>query len=153
MAIADLAAPLAAHRTVFVDTMIFVYLLEEHPRYAAPAAAVLGAIEHDDLAGVTSMLTMAELLTGPARAGNLTALRDYELYLTNFPHLRLHPFDADVARRVALVRAATGLRTPDAIQLATAAAAGATAVITNDQGWRGKTGPMALVMIDEVTVG
>jgi predicted nucleic acid-binding protein len=149
MDLAALTAALAAHRTIFVDTMVFVYLLDNHPVYANTAAAVLGAIERGAPAGVTSMLTLAELLTGPARAGNLTALRDYELYLTNFPHLHLHPFDASVARRVALVRAATSLRTPDAIQLATATVAGATAIVGNDKAWQGKTGALALLLLDD----
>lgn len=149
MDLTALTVALAAHRTVFVDTMVFVYLLDNHPVYAAPAAAALGAIERGAPAGVTSMLTLAELLTGPARAGNLTALRDYELYLTNFPHLQLHPFDAAVARKVALLRAATGLRTPDAIQLATATVAGATAIVGNDKGWQGKTGALALLLLDD----
>ena len=42
----------------------------------------------------------------------------YNLYLTHFPNLRLVPLDADLARETALVRAATGLRTPDAVQVA-----------------------------------
>ena len=70
MALVYLAAPLAAHRTAFVDTKIFVYLLEEHPRYAAPAATVLSAIEQDALAGVTSMLTMAARAEQRRRGGD-----------------------------------------------------------------------------------
>lgn len=152
MGVAALAAALTTHPIVFVDTMVIVYLLENHPVYADVAATVMNTIEQGVVTGVTSMLTLAELLTGPALAGNLTALRDYELYLTNFPNLTLHPIDADVARKVATVRAATGLRTPDAIQLATAELAGATAIVGNDKGWKGKTGALDLLLLDAFLV-
>lgn len=109
----------------------------------------MNTIEQGAVTGVTSVLTLAELLTGPARAGNITALRDYELYLTNFPNLTLRPLDTEIARKVATVRAATGLRTPDAIQLATAELAGATAIVGNDKGWKGKTGALGLLLLHD----
>ena len=149
MGVAALAAALTPHSIVFVDTMVIVYLLENNPVYGDLAATVMSNIEQGRVTGVTSMLTLSELLTGPARAGNLTALHDYELYLTNFPNLTLRPLDADVARKVATVRAATGLRTPDAIQLATAELAGATAIVGNDKGWKGRTGALDLLILDE----
>lgn len=152
MGVAALAAALASHSIVFVDTMVLVYLLENHPVYGDLAATVMDTIEQGDVTGVTSVLTLAELLTGPAQAGNLTALRDYELYLTNFPNLTLRPIDADVARKIATVRAATGLRTPDAIQLATAELAGATAIVGNDKQWKGRTGALDLLLLDAFLV-
>jgi len=152
MGVAALATALAPHPIVFVDTMVIVYLLENHPVYGDVAATVMNTIEQGVVTGVTSMLTLAELLTGPARAGNFTALRDYELYLTNFPNLTLHSIDADVARKVATVRAATGLRTPDAIQLATAELAGATAIVGNDKGWKGRTGALDLLLLNAFLV-
>ncbi|HQY94590.1 PIN domain-containing protein [Caldilinea sp.] len=128
---------------------MFVSLLENYPVFADLATAVLTPIEQGAAAGVTSTLTLTELLTGPVQAANLTALRDYELHLTNFPHLTLHACDADVARQVALVRAATGLRTPDAIRIATVALAGATLIVGNDKAWQGKTGSLALLLLNE----
>ncbi|MDH3525456.1 MAG: PIN domain-containing protein, partial [Acidobacteriota bacterium] len=47
--------------------------------------------------------------------------------------LSLLPIDLEVLRAAARIRAATAARTPDAIQLATALAAGCTAFVTGDR--------------------
>jgi predicted nucleic acid-binding protein len=124
-------------------------LLDEHPRYVDFAMVLFDAIEQGQLRGVTSMLTLAELLTAPAQQANLQALRDYELYLTNFPNLQLTPLEAEVARTTATVRAATRLKLPDALQIATALTAGADAIISNDHQWRTKFSQPTLLLLDD----
>ena len=71
------------------------------------------------------------------------------MYLTQFPNLRLAPLDAALAVETALVRAETGLRTPDAVQVAAARVSGADAIITNDRRWAGRVARPALVMLEE----
>jgi predicted nucleic acid-binding protein len=149
MGVAEFRQALSAHGLVAIDTMIFLYLLDEHPRYVDCAMTLFEAIEQGQLRGVTSTLTLAELLTAPAQQANLQALRDYELYLTNFPNLQLAPFEAEVARATATVRATTRLRLPDALQIATAQVAGAHAIIGNDHQWRNKFREPALLLLDD----
>jgi predicted nucleic acid-binding protein len=55
--------------------------------------------------------------------------------------------DTALARETSLVRAATGLRTPDAIQVAAARLARADAIVTNDHRWDGKVTNSALVIL------
>ncbi len=149
MGIAQLQQALAGHHLISVDTMVWIYLLDEHPRYADLATAVFALIEQGTVQGVTSTLTLAEILTAPARAGNTQALQDYELYVTNFPNLQLMPPNVEIARQTALVRASTGLKMPDAIQIATAIQAGATALVSNDKQWRNKVDKPVLVLLDD----
>ena len=85
--------------------------------------------------GLTTTLTLAELVTLPAKAGNMQALADYEVFITDFPNLRITPFDEAVARELALVRAATGLPTPDAVQIASARVHKADVTLSNDLLW------------------
>jgi len=61
---------------------------------------------------------------------------EYELLLSYFPNLDLEPVSKDVLLGAAALRARHRLRTPDAILLATGIRSGATAAITNDNGWR-----------------
>ena len=129
--------------------MVFSYQLAAHPRYAPLACAVLAAVEAGRVAGLATTLTLAEILTVPAKAGDRQAMYDYELYLTRFPHLELLPLDEALARETALVRAATGLRTPDAIQVAAARLAGAGALVTNDRRWARQVVAPALVILDD----
>lgn len=123
---------LSSHARIGLDTPIFIYLVERHPRYGSPAREVLRAINRGDVAGYSSVLTLTEALTLPRRTGD-RALEDvYRRTLLagiNFTLLNTTPAIADTA---ADLRARHGLRTPDAIQIASALAAGCGAFLTND---------------------
>lgn len=149
MGVNDLRRQLAGCRLIAVDTMVFSYQLSDHPRYAPLTAIVLEAIESGQVAGLTTTITLAEILTVAAKAGDRQALQDYELYLTRFPNLRIAPLDAALARETALVRGATGLRTPDAVQVAAARLAGADAIITNDRRWAAKVMGVRVVVLED----
>jgi predicted nucleic acid-binding protein len=147
--VADLRARLASYALLLLDTMVLSYHLANHPRYAPLTQVVLQAVESGQVRAVVSTLTLAEVLTAPAQACNRQAMVDYELYLTQFPNLRLVAFDATTARETALVRASTGLRVPDAVQVATARICKADAIVTNDRRWVGRVMAPALVMLDD----
>lgn len=149
MGVEELLGRLADCRTVALDTMVFSYHLADHPRYAALTTAVLDAVEKGQLAGLTTTVTVAEILTVPTRAGDRQALQDYEIYLTQFPNLHIVPLDLAVAREAALVRGETGLRTPDAIQVAAARLAGADVILTNDRRWVGRVSHPPVLLLDD----
>jgi predicted nucleic acid-binding protein len=149
MGVAALQQTLLSHKLLCIDTNVLIYLLDNHPHYVELSATIMRAIETGQVLGVTSMLTLAEVLTQPARMGNHQVLQDYELYLTNFPNLTLQPVDAAVAREAVRVRGAYKVKLPDAIQLATARLTNADGIISNDKDWRGKTGAAALLLLDD----
>ena len=67
---------------VGLDTAIFIYFIEEHPRFLPVVEPLFVAIDAGPLEGVTSGLTLLETLVVPYRAGD-TALADrYEALLT-----------------------------------------------------------------------
>jgi predicted nucleic acid-binding protein len=121
------------HPVIGVDTSLFIYHLEDHPRYAPLTEIVFSALEKGANKGVTSYLTLMEILVKPKAEGLLQAARDYEYYLTTFPNLTFCEMGLDVARKASDVRAAERMKAPDAIQLATAIVYGATAFLTNDR--------------------
>ena len=149
MGVSDLERVLAGYRLIVLDTMVFSYHLAGHPRYVSLTATVLAAVEAGWVNGIITAVTLAEILTAPAKANNLRALQEYQVYLTQFPNLLLAPLDAALAVETALVRAETGLRTPDAVQVAAARVSGADAIITNDRRWAGRVARPALVMLEE----
>ena len=124
---------LRRHSVVGLDTSIFIYHLEDHPRYGPVTADLLSTLEKGGFQGVTSYLTLMEILLKPKGEGKLEAIRDYEFYLTTFPNLSFVSIGLEVARRAADLRAGYRLRPPDAIQLAAALVHGATAFLTNDK--------------------
>lgn len=124
---------LPAGSVVALDTPVFVYFLEHHPRYYAAARALLRRIERGEVAGALSSLVFAELLVPAYRAGDRPLAKRILGLLTAFPHLQVVDVSPRIAAQAAELRAAHGLRTPDAIHAATALAAQAAGIVTNDR--------------------
>jgi uncharacterized protein len=121
------------HSVIGLDTSIFIYHLEDHPRYSPLTEMIFNALEKGINKGVTSYLTLMEILAKPKTEGLLQVALDYEYYLTTFPNLTFYEMGLDVARKASDVRSADRIKAPDAIQLATVILYGATAFLTNDK--------------------
>jgi predicted nucleic acid-binding protein len=124
---------LSHHPVIGLDSSLFIYHFEDHPRYAPLTEIIFDALEKGTNKGITSYLTLLEILIKPKAEGFSQEARDYEYYLTTFPNLSLMEMGLEVARKASDLRAAERIKTPDAIQLATAILYGATGFITNDK--------------------
>jgi predicted nucleic acid-binding protein len=123
---------LKRHRRIALDTSIFIYHLEANPSYVDMASEIFTWLERSPHSAVTSTFTMTELLVQPYRAGNEPLVNQYYGLLSLFPNLEWVAPDLAVADAAAQLRARYSLRTPDALQAATAISRGATAIMTND---------------------
>jgi predicted nucleic acid-binding protein len=123
---------LRRHRRIAVDTSVFIYQLEAHPRYVDLTDPVFAWLEHPRHAAVTSTITMAELLVQPYRNSDERQVDEFYGLLTTYPHLDWIAPSLTIADIAARIRAAHRLRTPDALQAATAIQSEATGLITND---------------------
>ena len=79
-------------------------------------------------------MTVEEILVRPFRAGS-AAVATTEGFLRHFADIGLVAVTYEVAREAARIRAVTGLRTPDALVIASAVAASMDVVVTNDRAW------------------
>ncbi len=140
---------LKSHPVVGLDTSIFIYHLEDHPRYAPVTETIFHSLEEGRNRGITSFLTLMEILVKPKAEELLEVARDYEYYLTTFPNLTLFPFELEIARKASDLRAMSKIKTPDAIQLATALHHGATGFLTNDRTFEKVTG-LEIAILDKV---
>jgi predicted nucleic acid-binding protein len=82
---------------------------------------------------VTSAITLLETLIVPYRSGDADLAAKYEAILTNGRGLTLVPMVLPVIRMAAQILAATAIRVPDALQLASASLAKCTTFLTNDR--------------------
>ena len=82
---------------------------------------------------MTSALTLLEVLVIPYRAGNRALADRYEDLLTRSRGFRLVDLSRDQLRAAAQLRAATGVKIPDALQIAAALVSGCKALVTNDR--------------------
>jgi predicted nucleic acid-binding protein len=132
LGVTALSAFLRRHRRIGLDTSVFIYHLEANAAYAHLAGEVFTWLEGPPHAAVTSTITMTELLVHPYRLGNEPLVNQYFSLLSLFPNLEWVPPDLAIADTAAQLRAQHRLRTPDALQLATAVRRRATGFLTND---------------------
>lgn len=117
---------------VGLDTAPLIFYIEEHPVYLPFVDPLFSAAADGKLTLVTSMITLIEVLTHPIRHGHDAVADRYRDILLAARGLRTEPVSAAVAEQAARLRATRGLRTPDAVQAATALWAGARVFVTND---------------------
>jgi len=126
--IADLpAGPVA------LDTAIFIYFIEEKTRFLELIRPLFEEADAGRRELVTSVLTLLEVLMVPYRAGDIRLAGRYEALLTKSRGVRLIDVSRDQLRSAAQLRAATGIRTPDALQLTSALSADCRVFLTNDR--------------------
>ncbi|MDQ2995681.1 MAG: PIN domain-containing protein [Chloroflexota bacterium] len=131
-----------------LDTPPFIYLIERNPVYLALAREVFRRITSGALTAHSSVITLTEVLTQPYRVGNTALAQRYQNFLLRSRNFSLDLVTADIADQATALRARYGLRTPDALQIATALAAGCAALLTNDARLQRVTELRVLVLDD-----
>ncbi|MEP6888338.1 MAG: PIN domain-containing protein [Nitrospirales bacterium] len=133
-----------------LDTNLFIYFLEDHPRYGSWCASLFDLIERGHNPAVTSTVTLLELLVQPYRdQKEELALKIFAL-ASSYPKIEWIPVTMNLADRAAELRARYRLSMPDAIQVATAIGHKATRFYGNDRSLR-RVKEIECVIVDEVT--
>ena len=120
-------------KKIALDTMIFIYAFEEHSVYLPLVQPFFREVEKGRIKTVTSTITLAECLVQPFRAKALELAARYKILFRDFPHLSVIPVSNEIAEKAAWLRAQYKLKTPDAIQLATAFVTDSQVFLTNDE--------------------
>ncbi len=111
------------------DTMLFIYLLNDHPEFAPRVRETLDRSYARGDSLYTSCLTLGEVMAGgaddPVKAEGARSV----IVEMGFSFL---PFDANCAPAFSRLRSVDRLRAPDAIHLSCAATAGMDMFLTND---------------------
>jgi predicted nucleic acid-binding protein len=123
---------LKKHTTVCLDTNVLIYWVENHPVYASVLEPLFSRLDRGTMAAVTSTVTMLEILVKPYRDSNEDLVNQLYSLMSTYPGLQWVDLTLLIADTGAHLRAEFNLRTPDAIQAATALHSSATALISND---------------------
>lgn len=104
---------------VFLDTNALIYLIEANPGFSDSVRRKLAAIGriHPQAGIALSRLTSLECRVGPMKANNPALLAVYDAFFAR-PDLVWVELTKDVVDLATVIRAKTGLRTPDALQAA-----------------------------------
>jgi predicted nucleic acid-binding protein len=136
-------------KTVFLDTAPFIYFIEKNSRYHDLMKPVISLIDAQETRGVTSTITLLEVLVHPLRDGNKKLAERYKEILLSSNGLQTYEVSHEISERAALLRAKHGLRTPDAIQLATALISKADCFLTNDPALK-KVKEVKVIVLDDL---
>jgi predicted nucleic acid-binding protein len=123
---------LRRHHRIALDTSILIYHLESNPRYDSYTDQIFSWLERPGSQAVTSTITMTELLVQPFRNSDERRVVGIYGLLSTCPNLEWIVPGLEIAALAARFRAIHRLRTPDALQAATAVNALATGLISND---------------------
>ncbi len=148
MGVERLRAFLRRHRRIALDTSIFIYHLEPNPKYLAYTDPIFSWLERPESKAITPTITLTELLVLPYREGDEQRANDFYGLLTTYPNLEWIAPTLEIADLAARIRALHRLRTPDALQAATAVHAKAAGLITNDPVFQRVEGLQTLVLDD-----
>ncbi len=118
-------------RRVAIDTAPLIYYIEQ-TKYVDVLDAFFAAVASGDVKVVASMMTLLEVLVHPLKTGNHALATQYNDILLSAPNVLVVSVTVEVAQEAAQVRAETGLKTPDAIIVATAQLHDAV-LLTNDR--------------------
>lgn len=127
------AAALPAGSLVLIDSAPLIYVLEGRQPFAARFVPLLQRHDAGEIRLAVSTITIAEVLAGPLKVGAEALATRYRAAMES---LLVVSVDADIAESAARLRAAQALTLPDAIQLASALAIGAHALVTHDRDFR-----------------
>lgn len=136
---------------VGLDTAPLIHFIEKLPSHIVKLKPFFEAAERREFRIVTSLVTLVEVLVHPLRSGRDDLAREYRDILLRSPNLTALPLGEDIAEEAARLRASHSVKTPDAIQLATAKIAGATWFLTNDGNLPSPPG-ISLLVVDRLPV-
>lgn len=129
--------PLIKGRVVAFDTAPLIYYIEENLNYLPLVEELFESIDAGSAQGFTSVLTLLEVLVKPMREGREDIADQYREVLTASANIGLYPIGEAVCETAADLRSKyPWLRTPDAIQIATAISHHASTIVTNDDRWK-----------------
>lgn len=112
---------------VYLDSCMVIYLVERHPQYASLIQKAMA--DHGDAVLCVSPLVRLEVLVRPMREQNTALIRRFQQYLATQHSLSIPDMAYDLALNL---RKDHGLKTPDALHLATAQLYGCAEFWTND---------------------
>jgi predicted nucleic acid-binding protein len=115
------------------DTAVFICFIEEHPRFLPLLEPLFREVDEGHRQLVTSALTLLEVLVVPFRSGDRLLAERYETVLTQHRSIQFIDISRDHLRAAAELRAATRVKTADALQLVAALAMGCSDFLTNDR--------------------
>lgn len=113
--------------------MVFIYLVEGFAEVQAGLNDIRDCLLHGEADVFTSHLSLCEALVHPFRANDADRAAAYRGLMEHSGAFTLVPATLDIWLKASLYSAQQGLKTPDALHVASAIDAGCEIFLTNDR--------------------
>ena len=120
-------------KKVYIDTSPFIYFVEGHSDFSEVIKPLFNLIDQEIFTACTSQFTLTELFIKPYREGFDELIRDYQWLLLESEKITLFSLNQETFLNAAQIGGTQGLRTPDAIHIASALENQCEFFITNDK--------------------
>ncbi len=124
---------LKKYNRISIDSSIFIYKFEQHPKYEPLCSLIFEKVNHKQTKLITSAITASEILIHPFEKNDHETIYLYEKVLLTMPNFILVEIDYTLAKLAALIRSKRKISLPDAYQIAAALKENAQIFITNDK--------------------
>lgn len=118
---------------IALDSMIFIYHFENNPKFIDQTKKIFTQIEKGYYLGISSVISVLEILTHPKRKKDYLLVKEYNETLKHFPNLNFIDINWQIVDLASSLRAKYNLTSPDALQVGTAIFAGARYFFTADK--------------------
>lgn len=133
-----------------VDSAPLIYFIEANPDFVDRARNVFQYADTRQIALITSVITIPEVLSKPLKSGDSKIVEAYRSFLLQTTTFEIVSVNFIIAEKAARLRAQYNLRTPDALQLATAIIHGCQAFFTNDSRLQHVT-ELRVLLVEDIT--
>jgi len=118
---------------IYIDTNIFIYILEDFPQYNSIIKEFIDALENKYFSCYSSELTLAEILVPAFKKRDFNIIFEYKKILNDSNFVTLIPTNQDIYIYSASNRANYNLKLPDAIHVWSAQFSNCDIFLTNDK--------------------
>lgn len=121
------------HKSVYLDTSVFIYFIEKNAHYHKICESIFENIESGIIKASTSTLTLLEVLVKPYKLKRDDLVLSFYSLFSTYPNISWIDLTLGISDLAAELRAEHSLKTPDAIQAASAISHGTKGFICNDR--------------------
>lgn len=131
-----------------LDTMVLIYLFEDHPRYGAMCEGLFQKMEDGEFAGIVTPITMAEIMVKPLRSGRPDIGDRYQSAVRNAPNVKICGLSWQTGVMAGALRAKHNGSLPEMFQVACAIEHGGV-LVTNDREMK-RVEDVRVVLLDDM---
>ena len=143
-----LPSALKGCRGAVLDTMLLVYLFENHAEYGGVCEWLLQRAEAGDYTAIITPVTMAEIVVKPLQCGRPDIADTYQTAIRNAPNVGICDMSWKTGVMAGALKAKYRLPLPDMLQVACATEHGGV-LVTNDHALQ-KITDVRVILLDEV---